>query len=150
MKIILLQDTRGVGKRHDVKEVTAGYARNFLFPNKLAEPATPTTLKKLAALKSHLDESGKELKKHLEALARKISETALEFTLKTDKKGSVFGSVTKEDILKGMRDSKLIIKERAEIKIDHPIKKFGEYKVNVRLPKGIEAELKILVRPEKS
>lgn len=148
MKIILLQDVRGVGIKHDVKDVADGYARNFLFPNKLAEPATPAALKKLEGLKAEMDKDEKELIKKLQEAARKINETALEFQLKTGEDGSVFGSITKEQILKAVRDAGFVTKERVDVELDQPIKKLGEHKVAVDLKKGIKAELKIIVRQE--
>ena len=148
MKIILLQDIRGVGKIYDIKEVANGYARNFLFPNELAEPATPSNLKKLEILKLRLQKKDEVLRKHLTELARKISDTKLEFTLKSDEKGSVFGSVTKEMILKAMREHCLTTEERVEIEIARPIKEFGEHKITVNLKKGITAELIVIVRPQ--
>jgi large subunit ribosomal protein L9 len=148
MKVILLENVKNVGSKYDVKDVSGGYARNFLFPNKLAKPATPGSLKELEALKSRFNKEETELKKHLEESARKMKETALEFYLKTDEEGSVFGSITKEAILKGMRDTGLTTKERVEIVLDHPIKELGERKLLVRLKKGVESEIKIIVRPE--
>lgn len=147
MKIILIQDVRGVGKKNDVKEAADGYARNFLFPNGLAKPATPASLKELEIFKAGLAKEDAELMKHLEELARKLNEFSLEFRLKTDDIGSVFGSVTKEMILKGLRENHFVTKERVEIEIEHPIKKLGEHVVPVKLKKGITAELKVIVRP---
>ena len=72
MKIILLDDVRGLGKKFDVKEVNDGYARNFLFPNKLAENATASALKKIAALKEEHNKNEKELIVHLSGNCQKI------------------------------------------------------------------------------
>ncbi|MDE2018991.1 MAG: 50S ribosomal protein L9 [Patescibacteria group bacterium] len=146
MKIILLADVRNIGKRHEVKDVADGYARNFLFPNNLAEPATPGALKKLETLKAAHDKEEKELIVHLEGIKRKLESTKIEFELKADEKGSVFGAVNKESILKALREHDFITKERVEIELKYPIKEFGEHKVKVDLKKGVTAELKILVR----
>lgn len=148
MKTILLENVRGLGKQYEVREAKDGYARNFLFPNKLAEPATPAALKKLEIFKAKRDKNEKELIKKLEQEARKINETALEFYLKTDESGSVFGSVSKEAILKGMRGAKFITKEHVSIDLDRPIKELGEHVVAVDLKKGIKAKLKIIVRKQ--
>lgn len=150
MKIILLEDIRNLGKKYDIKNVSDGYARNFLFPNNLAKPATPSSLKKLEKLKEQMNQEEARLKKHLEEIARRINGIALEFFLKTDKSGTVFGSVSKKQILKAMRDTRLIDKEHVNIKLEQPIKKLGEHKVAVDLKKGVKAELKIVVRPEKA
>ena len=148
MKIILLKDVRGVGKKDDIKEVNDGYARNFLFVNGLAKPATDSAVKELEKRRNRKGENEAELIKHLKELARKINETSIEFTLKTDEKGSVFGSITKEGILKALREQKLVGKERIEIALDHPLKTIGTHRVKLNLKKGIEATLAVVVRGE--
>lgn len=148
MKVILLADIGGMGKKYDVKDVSDGHARNLLLPKKLAKPATPQALKELGQLKAELEKENAELRKHLEELARQINESYLEFELKTDEKGSVFGSVTKGMILRAMREQNWLRKERVDILLEHPLKEFGEHKVAVDFKKGITAELKIIVRPQ--
>lgn len=148
MKVILLENIRSLGDKYDVKDVADGYARNFLFPNKLAEPATPGTLKRLSKLKAKLGKEETELKKHLKEMARRTNETTLEFNLKTDIAGSVFGSVTKEEILRALREHGLVTKERVEIVLAHPLKTLGEHEIEIDFKKGIKANLKIKIRPE--
>lgn len=146
MKIILLADVRNIGHKNEVKDVADGYARNFLFPNQLAEPATPGALKKLEAMKATHDKEEKELVARLEEIKRKLEDTKIEFELKADGKGNAFGAVNKESILKALREHDFITKERVEIDLKYPIKEFGEHEVKVDLKKGIQAELKILVK----
>jgi large subunit ribosomal protein L9 len=148
MKVILLEDLKGIGRKYDVKDVSDGYARNFLLPKKLVKPATPQALKELEQLKLKLAREDMEFKKHLSALARKINESFLEFRLKTAKNGSVFGSITKEMILRAMREHGWLGKERIDLALEHPIKEFGEHKISIDLKKGIKAELKIIVQPQ--
>lgn len=145
MKVILLEDIRGIGKKHDVKDVKDGYARNFLFPNNLAKAATPGEMKKMEEMRSRMSDDEAKLKKHLEKLALKINETTLEIKVKTDESGSIFGSVSKESILKGMRDVGLVTKERVSVELEYPIKKTGEHELSVRLAHGVEAKLKVKV-----
>jgi large subunit ribosomal protein L9 len=146
MQVILLDEVRGVGKKFEIKEVRDGYARNFLFPNKLAEPATPTSLKKLEAMKAEHDKKEIELKKHLETIAHKIGDMRIQFDLKKGKDGSIFGSVNKEAVLKALREHKLITTERIDITLDHPIKEPGLYTVPLDLKKGVTTELKIIIK----
>ncbi len=146
MRVILLEDVRKVGKKHEVKEVSGGYARNFLFPNRLAEPATPGALKKLAALIAERERGGAELRARLEEIARKLAETTLAFELKADATGALFGSVNKESILKALREHGLVTKERVEMELDHPIKEPGEYVVPIDLKKGVTAKLRVSVK----
>lgn len=146
MKVILLEDIRGVGKKFEIKEVRDGYARNFLFPNKLAENATPSAMKKLDEMKSTHDAKEAELIKHLESIARSINSMKIQFDLKHGKGGSTFGSVNKESVLKALREHKLVTKEHVEIALNHPIKEAGTYDIPIDLKKGVKTILKIIVR----
>jgi large subunit ribosomal protein L9 len=145
MKVIFLDDVRNVGKKYDIKDVSDGYARNFLFPNKLAETASPEAIKKLEAMKFAHEKEDKETLAQLEAVARKINETKIQFEVKTDKSGAVFGSVNKESILKALREHKLIGTERIDIDLKYPIKELGEYVVPIDLRKGVVAKLGVIV-----
>jgi large subunit ribosomal protein L9 len=149
MKVIFLKDIPGKAKRHDVKEVSEGYARNFLLPRGLAKPAIPAALAELEAQKAAREKENVERARQAEELARTLKERALEFTLKTDEAGSVFGSVKKDDILSALRAQKLIGKERVEVALEHPLKSFGEHTAHLRFPRGGEmVEVKVVVRPE--
>ena len=145
MKVIFLQDVRGVGKKNDAKDVPDGYARNFLFPNKLAKAATSDAMKKLAIEKANAEHEDAELTTRLHALARKLAETEIQFELAVGKDGSVFGSINKEAILSALRDHKFVTTERVDVHLDHPIKELGEHVVVLDLKKGIEAKMKIRV-----
>ena len=148
MKIILLEDIRGLGKKFDMKEVSDGYARNFLFPNELAEPATPGALKKLDALKAEHDKNEIDLLDRLHEIAKKIDDTKIEFAVKTDKSGAVFGSVNKESILKALREHEILRTERIDIDLKYPLKEIGEYAVPIDLKKGVTATLKVVLAKE--
>ena len=145
MKVIFLSDVRNVGKTHDIKDVSDGYARNFLFPNALAEPATPAVMKKIESLKAEHQKEDREVHARLEALARRINETKIQFELKADRSGAVFGSVNKETILKAMREHKLIGAERINIDLKYPIKELGEFSVPIDLKKGVTAKLGVVL-----
>lgn len=140
-----MEDVRGIGKKNDVKNVSDGYARNFLFPQRLARAADKQGVSEVSAV----IKNEKETEDRLRVLARRISERELLFRLRADKEnGSVFGSVNKEDILKGLRDADLLTKDRVEIKIPKPIKELGVHEAEVRFPKGITAKLKIRIDAE--
>ena len=145
MKVILLKDVRAIGKKYDVKDVSDGYARNFLFPNALAEPATGGALKKVEERRAIMERENVESRKRAADIAERIAATTLEFELATGKDGSVFGSINKEGILKALRDYNLVRKERVEIALEHPIKALGDSVVAVDLKNGIVAYLKIRV-----
>ncbi|MBU6500967.1 MAG: 50S ribosomal protein L9 [Patescibacteria group bacterium] len=148
MKVIFLQDVKGIGRRYDVKEVADGYARNFLFVNKFAEPATETSLQKIKTLKKEADKNEKGFAKHVDAIIRELKERSLEFHLKTGADGSVFGSVNKDAILKALRNTGITTNERVDIELAHPLKELGEHKIIIRFKNGAEGYIKILIRSE--
>jgi len=148
MKVILLENIPKLGKKYEIKNVSDGYALNFLIPKKLAAPATPLKIKEIETLKKQekIQEEEKELQ--LKNLAEKIKNVNLEFKLKTDKNGKTFGSINKEDIIKKMLDQEKIKVDEKQIILDEHIKKIGEYKIKIKLSPQIETELKINVLSE--
>lgn len=138
MKIILLQDVRGVGRRMEVKEVNDGYARNFLIPQKIAAPFNADGLKVKNEMEAKEKSRLAEIKKHL----KELTENPLKFTLKVDKDGVVFGSVKKEDVKK-----ELVQRGIKEVKIEtkDPVKKIGENEIEINFGRGIKEKIKILV-----
>lgn len=144
MKIVLLADVHGLGKKNDVKNVSDGYAMNFLFPQKLAKKADAGAVSEVAVIQKN----EKETEERLKELARVIGKSNLQFFLKTDKKGSVFGSIGKEDILTGLRDANLVTKDRVEIKIPKPFKELGTHEVEIHFKKGITAKVKVTLQPQ--
>lgn len=139
MKVILLKDVRDVGKKNEIKNVSDGYGKNFLIARGLAKLATESGIKSVEVKHSY-DEKDE---KHLHELVKKISERILDFHVKTDKHGSVFSSVSKDDILAGLRSAELITNDRVEIKIPKPIKEIGDHEVEFSLRKGIGGKLKV-------
>ncbi len=148
MKVILLGDIKGIGKHGEIKEVSDGYARNFLFPNMLAKPATSSNLKGLEKEKARSEKEDEAAKKRLTEIARLLNDRHLEFSLKVGEHGKAFGSVTKDAISKALRDTGWLGKERAQIKMDSPFKELGEHYVEVDLNKGISAKLKLVLLPQ--
>lgn len=148
MDVILLQDVKGLGKKYEVKKVKDGHARNFLIPHGLAKPATPDALKKIDSIKKTLAHEDEETRRHVTKIAELIGERSLTFSLNVSEDGTVYGSVTKDMILKAMRDSGLITKERVSVKLDRPLKQIGEYHVEVDLKKGIRSTIKVILRPQ--
>lgn len=137
MKIILKEDVKNLGKKNNVYEVSAGYARNFLFPKKLAVLATPYALKTLAEQEKAKLAKQKEKIKEAKTLAEKLKKLTIILPCKATDEGKLFGSVNREDIA-------LAIKEKIKIELDKKmiedvksIKKVGEYKIKISLYKDI-------------
>lgn len=140
MKIILLQDIKGLGKKFDVKNVADGYARNFLIPKGLAKIATDIAVKKLETQKAGQEKEEQEAKIELEKIAKNLENQEFEFTVKTGEKGEVFGSVGKDDIKTriGIKDIK--------VNLERPIKILGEHQVEIDLGKGVKVNIKVIVK----
>lgn len=149
MKIILLGEVLNIGKKYDIKEVSGGYARNYLFPRKLAVIASPAALKTLEAKRAAFNKKEAEIKKELESVAKELDGRKLIFPVKADESGAVYGSVNKEDILNGLRDAEMVRKYRVEVKIDRPLKTLGEHDVEVDFKKGVAAKIKVVLEAGK-
>jgi len=145
MKVILLQDIKGIGKKYEVKEVADGYARNFLFPKKMATAATPSTLANLEKEKALFEAKRQERIAALKKEVEKISATPLRFRLKVGKKGEIFGSVSSLDIEKALKN--LGVKE-AKPELEQSLKELGEHKVTVDLGEGVKGEIKVILEKE--
>lgn len=151
MKIILLQDIKGLGKKYDVKNVADGYARNFLILKNLAKPATESEIKKIEAQKAALIKQDEELKKEIAALAQKLADEDIYFYPKTGEKSEIFGSVNKNEIEKSLL-KKLPLKWRKKIDIkvnlEKPLKSLGEHSVEVDLGFGVKTNVKVVLNRE--
>src|SRR3989344_4908351 len=133
MKVIFLQDVPRVAKRHDIKEISDGYAVNFLFPRKLAEPATPKSVVELEKRKQNIEIEREVqedlLLKNLEEIKGKV----LHMKGKTDEKGHLFSGIRARDIVDAMKlEHRADISEGA-IKLEKPIKEIGEYEIPIAI-----------------
>lgn len=149
MKIVLLQDVRGVGKKHEVKQVADGYAMNFLLPRGLAAPATADKLAESAAIEKRREREHAERTARAKELARILERDHLTFTLKSDGK-SVFGSVTKEMILSALRARGWLGNARVDILLKHPLKTLGEHRISVDLKNGLSTTLTVVIEASKT
>ena len=151
MKVILLQNIKGVGRIGDVKNVADGYGRNYLLANKLAKIATEGTMKEAEFLKKKGEVEDKIAVEKAKEVAEKAKDIVLEFTKKASKTGKLFASLTKEEVaeelskaISGKIDPKNIdFKEHGE-----HIKQEGEHLIEVELAPDVKIELKLVVKGE--
>lgn len=142
MKVILLEDIRGLGKKNDIKDVSSGYARNFLLPKKIAEVATGAALKRATELKLKMEAEYGRLVATLKEEAEKIEGEKLVFKVKTGEKDEVFGSVTARDIEHELAE-RGIPGAKAELK--KPLKELGEHLIDINFGENIKAKVKVLL-----
>lgn len=148
MKVVLKKDVRGIGKKNDIVEVSDGHGRNYLLAKGLADPATSGVVARVVSEKAKIAELEAEKIKKLSEIKRVLESRFIEFFVKTDKDGNVFGSVSKDMIQKAIREHHFITAERVDVVLDHPIKQIGDHSVVVDLKHGISAKLKVLVRQQ--
>jgi large subunit ribosomal protein L9 len=144
MKIILLDDVTKVGHRGEVRDVSDGYARNFLIPKKLALSATAGNLKNLEHIKRQQDAKADRIKVDAEALRAKIEALVYEERRQASEEGKLFGSVTSQDVADFLGTRGIPI-DRKRITLDEPIKALGEHLVSMRLHQDVTAQLRVNV-----
>ena len=144
MKVILLDDVAKVGRRGEVRDVSDGYARNFLIPKKLALGASAGNLKNLEHIKQQQDSKALRIKGDAEGLQQRIEALTYEERRQASEEGKLFGSVTSQDLVDFLGAHGIKI-ERRRIQLDEPIKTLGETTVPIRLHADITAQLKISV-----
>ncbi len=147
MKVLLVADVRGVGRRGEIKEVAEGYARNFLIARKLAVPATGGTL---SGHQSHANQVAANAAARIEkvrAIAEKVSGATLTFFLRTDASGTTFGSVKADEILRQVADEYGMSPD-AVLEPKQPLKTTGDHAVVVSWKEGVRAKLTARVQPQ--
>jgi len=143
MKIILLDDVQKLGRRGEVRDVSDGYARNFLIPKKLALSATGN-LKNLDHIKKQANAKADRIKEDAEALRDKIEGLTYEERRQASEEGKLFGSVTSQDLVEFL-DKHGVRVERKRVQLDEPIKTLGDTMVPIRLHTDVTAQLKVSV-----
>ena len=144
MKVILLDDVAKLGRRGEVRDVSDGYARNFLIPKKLALSATAGNLTNLEHIKKQQEAKGARIKGDAEGLRARIEALSYEERRQASEEGKLFGSVTSQDIAEFLGRNGIKI-ERRRIQLDEPIKTLGETRVTIRIHPEVTAELPVTV-----
>ena len=147
MEVILLSDVEKVGLRGEVVNVARGYARNFLLPRRLAEPATPAKVAELQKRETQRARHEARTVEQAQQIAQELAKTELRFEVKSGPTGSLFGSVTPTDIVDELWRAKKIRVDRRKIDLD-TIKRIGRYDVPIDLFQDVRVEVKTLVVPE--
>ncbi len=144
MKVILIEDVKNIGSMGDIVDVKDGYARNFLFPKKLAREAIKSNLKIIADIKKKKLIAQAKEKKEADAVKEKISALSCTIPVEAGEDDKLFGSVTSQDISRAFEMEGLIIEKR-KIILEEPIKKLGVYNISIKLHPEMTAEVKVWV-----
>jgi len=147
MKVILLDDVTSVGRRGEVRDVSDGYARNFLLPKKLAVTASAGNLKNLEHIKTQQDAKADRIRRDAESVRVRIEALVVDERRQASEEGKLFGSVTAQDLVDFLGTRGLTV-ERRRIILGEPIKALGETTVPIRLHPEVTAQLRVNVARE--
>ena len=146
MKVVLLKDVRGTGKKGDIKEVADGYASNYLFKNNLAKRADSTALNENQGQKIAQKFHKQEEIKNAKALAKEIEGKVVTLKIKCGANGKMFGSVTSKEIADALIKENIKL-DKKKIDLKEPIKSVGVYKVVAKIYPEISATFSVDVLP---
>jgi large subunit ribosomal protein L9 len=148
MRVILLDNVEGVGKKGETHDVKDGFGRNFLVPRRLAMPATLGNIKKVQEQAKVIIQKREKDLKTASVVKERLEETPVTIKKKTGVDGKLFGSVTAKEIVDAIKKAMDLDVDRRTVRIDEPIKMIGVHTVEVHLEKGIIAQLRLEVEEE--
>ena len=147
MKVVLLKDVKNVGKRDDILTVSDGYARNFLFPQKLAAEATPGALKEIQRKRAAQDAREAELLAEAKQKAEALKGKVIALEVKCGEKGRLYGSVTSAEVAEALEKQHGVKVDKRKIDIGEPIRETGIRTISVWLYSGVTTKMKLNVVP---
>jgi len=149
MKIILLQNIKGLGLIGDLKDVRDGYARNFLLPKKLVLPATEENLKKIDDLKKQRDVLVEKEKENAQVLVERLKELNLVIHSKSNDEGTLYAGIDQKKVAEELKRNGIIV-DQDYIKLTDHLKNLGEHLVIFQYSPEIQTEFKINIVTDKS
>jgi len=148
MKVVFIEDVSAKEKKGDIKEVSDGYARNFLLPRGLALPATPGAVKAAEKISQVRERKRERMHDEYVELARQIEGKELRFKGKASSKGTLHGSITSADIADRLSDLINVDVDKKKITLKNSLHNIGEYEIDVVFSKDATAKIKVIVERE--
>lgn len=145
MKVVLLQDVRGQGKKGQLLNVSDGYARNYLLPRKLAAEATRDVLNAMEQHDEAVRRRAEEDLARAKLLAKDLEGITIRIQIKAGANGKLYGTVTAREIAEAMLAQKNIELDHRKIVLDEPIKNFGNYEVKVKIFPQVIGKFSLIV-----
>lgn len=142
---ILLKDVDGVGVKGSLVDVSKGYLRNFLIPRQLAAPATKGLLAQAQANAASIEKARAEAVAKAGEQAELVSKTVLTLAATAGEDGRLFGSITNQDIVDGIKEARGIEIDKRKVQLEDPIKNVGTYSVVIDMGEGVTATVKTIV-----
>ncbi len=147
MKVILQKDVPNLGDAGDIKEVAAGFARNYLLPRNLVVAANESSKKAIEHQKKLVKVKKEKRKKESEKVLNQINGIVVTVTAQVGEEGKLFGSVTSMDISKKLKEQGFLI-DKKKVHLESPIRQEGEYEVAIKLDEGLTGKIKVIVAKE--
>ena len=147
MKVILTADVPKLGKSGEVKQVSDGYATNFLIPNGVAVPAAGGAYRAWQHDIANREDQRRKEREGAEIAATRIGSTTLTMGVKVGEGGKLYGSITSKDIADALGRRGIVV-DRHKIDLDEPLKTLGTYKVAIKVFAGMTPEVTIIVEPK--
>ena len=147
MKVVLREDVEKLGLRGEVVDVARGYARNFLLPRKLAEPATPSRVAELEKVNARRALNEAQSFEQAQEIAQRLGQAEIRFDVKAGDNGVLFGSVTQTQLADAIWDKLKVRVDRRKIEME-PLKRIGRFQVPIELFADVTVETRVLVVPE--
>ena len=147
MRVILLDDIPKLGRRGEVRDVSDGYARNYLLPQRLALLATPGNLTNLEQIRKRQETKAATARTEADTQVRAIETLTLSLTRQASEEGRLYGSVSVQDLVAFLAQHRITV-ERRRVELAEPIKTLGEYVVPIRLHPEVTAQLRVIVSRE--
>ena len=148
MKVILLDNIKGVGKKDQIINASDGYARNFLFPKKLAVEANNENMAKLKAKENSNQYKKSVEKEEAQKLAETLKGILLKINVKAGENGKIFGSITSKEIADNLNTQYKIEVDKKKIDLKEPIKAVGTSSVTIKLYEGVTGTLRVQINNE--
>lgn len=148
MKVLLKKDVPGLGHVDEVHDVADGYGRNYLIPQGLAVKASEGRVKMAKERAASQEAHEERMREHAEALAEKLKDVTLDFTVKAGETGRLYGSITSSDIADAIERVVDIEVDRRNLLLERPIREVGEHTVELKLQGGVRAEVHVNVEAE--
>ena len=149
MKVVLLKDVKNIGKRDEILNVSDGYARNFLFPQKLAVEATPGALKEIERKRAAQDAREAERVADAQKKAAMLKGKMIHLEVKCGEKGRLYGSVTSAEVAEALEKQHGVAVDKRKIELGESIREVGIRDISVWLYSGVTTPMKLSVEPLK-
>ncbi|MCL2405457.1 MAG: 50S ribosomal protein L9 [Defluviitaleaceae bacterium] len=143
MKVILLEDVKGTGKKGQVVNASDGHARNFLFPRKLAVEATDANLHALNTQQKKAEHKVAQEVKAAQEIAEKLQAKPIKISVKVGEKGRMFGSISNKEVAEATQSQLGVVVDKKKIVLTEPVKSVGTYTATAKLHPQVSAKIDV-------